>query len=52
MFRNYMRINRLLILTAALLLMVSCHNYAQTEQNSPETYELLTVTAQDYTLET
>ena len=47
-----MRINRLLILTAALLLMVSCQNKAQKEQNAPEIHELLTVTAQDYTLET
>lgn len=45
-----MRINRLLILAAALLLMVSCQNKAQKEQNDPEIHELLTVTAQDYTL--
>ena len=45
-----MRINRLLILAAALLLMVSCQNKAQKEQNAPEIHELLTVTAQDYTL--
>ena len=46
-----MRISRLLILAAALLLMVSCQNKAQKEQNEPEFHELLTVTAQDYTLD-
>jgi len=45
-----MRINKLLILVTALLLMVSCQNKAKKEQNEPEIHELLTVTAQDYTL--
>lgn len=35
-----------------MLLMVSCQNKAKNEQNAPEIHELLTVTAQDYTLET
>ena len=51
MFCNCMRINRLLILVTALLLMVSCQNKAKKEQNEPEIHELLTVTAQDYTLD-
>ena len=46
-----MRISRLLILATALFLMVSCQNKAQNEQNEPEIHELLTVTAQDYTLD-
>jgi len=33
-------------------LMVSCQNKASEEESEPETHELLTVTAQDYTLET
>ena len=45
-----MRINRLLILVAALLLMVSCQNKAKKEQNEPEIHELLTVTSKDYTI--
>ncbi len=49
-FCNYMRINRLLMLATALFLMVSCQNKAKKEQNEPEIHELLTVTAQDYTL--
>ena len=50
-FCNCMRISRLLILATALFLMVSCQNKAQNEQNEPEIHELLTVTAQDYTLD-
>ena len=49
---NYMKINGLLMLVVAFLLMGSCQNKAKNEQNAPEIYELLTVTAQDYTLET
>ena len=45
-----MRINRLLILVTALLLMVSCQNNAKKEQNEPEIHELLTVTSKDYTI--
>lgn len=45
-----MRINKLLILAAALLLMGSCQNKAKKEQNAPEIHKLLTATAQDYTL--
>ena len=40
------------MLVVAFLLMGSCQNKAKNEQNAPEIYELLTVTAQDYTLET
>ena len=47
-----MKIKELIILTSVLFLMVSCQNKAQEEQNEPESYELLTVTAQDYMLET
>ncbi|MBO7629769.1 MAG: hypothetical protein J6S87_07500, partial [Bacteroidales bacterium] len=47
-----MKIKELIKLTGVLFLMVSCQNKAQEEQNEPESYELLTVTAQDYTLET
>ena len=50
MFCNCMRINRLLILVTALLLMVSCQNNAKKEQNEPEIHELLTVTSKDYTI--
>ena len=47
-----MNIKELTILTSILFVMVSCHNKAQEEQSEPENHELLTVTAQDYTLET
>ena len=46
-----MRINGLFILVTTLLLMVSCQNKTKNEQNEPEIHELLTVTAQDYTLD-
>ena len=45
-----MKINGLLMLVVAFLLMGSCRNKAKNEQNEPEIHELLTVTAQDYTL--
>jgi membrane fusion protein (multidrug efflux system) len=51
-FCNYMKIKTLLITIIVLFLMASCQNKTQEEQNEPETHELLTVTAQDYTLET
>ena len=51
-FCNYMKIRVLLITITISFLMVSCQNKAQEEKNEPETHELLTVTAQDYTLET
>jgi len=47
-----MNIKELTILTSILFVMISCHNKAQEGQNEPESHELLTVTAQDYTLET
>ena len=47
-----MKIKALLITIIVLFLMASCQNKTQEEQNEPETHELLTVTAQDYTLET
>ena len=47
-----MAIRALTILVTALFLMVSCQNKASEEESEPETHELLTVTAQDYTLET
>ena len=46
-----MKINNFLIIMAATLV-VSCQNKAQNEQSASECHELLTVTAQDYTLET
>ncbi len=51
-FCKYMKIKELIVLVGMLFLMVSCQNRAQEEQNEPESHELLTVTAQDYTLET
>lgn len=45
-----MKIKKILFAIGTLLLLISCRNNAQTEQNSPETYELLTVTTQDYTV--
>jgi membrane fusion protein (multidrug efflux system) len=47
-----MKIRELIILTSILFLLISCQNKAQEEQNGPETHELLTITTQDYTLET
>lgn len=45
-----MNIKELTILTSILFVMISCHNKAQEGQSEPERHELLTVTAQDYTL--
>lgn len=47
-----MKINNFLIIVMAATLVVSCQNKAQNEQSESECHELLTVTAQDYTLET
>ena len=51
-FCKHMKIKELIILTSVSFLMVSCQNKTQEEQNELESYELLTVTAQDYMLET
>ena len=45
-----MKIKKILFTVGALLLLVSCRNNAQKEQNESEIHELLTITAQDYTL--
>jgi membrane fusion protein (multidrug efflux system) len=47
-----MRIKKILYALWPLFILVSCHNNAQTEQNAPEIHELLTVTTQDYTINT
>ena len=47
-----MRINSFLTIAMASVLMISCQNKAQKEQSEPECHELLTVTAQDHTLNT
>lgn len=49
-FYNYMKTNNLLTIVMASILIISCQNKAQKEQSEPESYELLTLTEQDYTL--
>lgn len=47
---NYLRINGFLTMIIVSVLVMSCQNKSKEEQNEPENYELLTITAQDYTL--
>ena len=47
-----MRIKYVSLLTIVTLLLVSCGNHVSTEQETPESHELLTVTARDYTINT
>ena len=49
---KYLKFRRLLIPVIILSLTVSCRNQMSEEQNISDTYELLTVVAKDYTLET
>ena len=47
---NYLRINGFLTMIIVSVLVMSCQNKSKEEQNEPENYELLTITAQDFTL--
>lgn len=49
---KYMKIRKILFVLWTLFTLVSCQNNAQTEQSKPGRHELLTVTAQNYTITT